>query len=476
MKAGTRQSLALLALLCLPPVTQADGMDSAMEQPAYRELEDRADPVAAEVLDLWSDPRFQKEFLGSFGANSEIEPKVDDHEREQMQKIIPLLESAELEQAATELEQITSRDSSAVIDFTLANVYFQVGKFNQAVAYYESALEKFPSFRRAHKNLAMILVRRGKFAEAIKPLSRVIQLGGGDGLTFGLLGYAYSSAEQYVAAESAYSSALLFQPDALQWKLGLTQSVIKQSKFHEAVILCEELLANDPDRADFWMLQANAYIGLEQPLKAAQNLEMLQRMEKASTVSLYTLGDIYVNESLWDLAARAYGHAIRHDTEQSADDPLRRVEILSQRGALDQAGAVLDLVRQTLVDQLDEVERKRMLKLEARIAVAQDDGGEAVGVLEEIVALDPLDGEALMLLGRHYADQGEVERAVFYYERAGNLNDYEADAKIRHAQLLVGQSRYDEAVPLLKRAQDLQPRDEITRYLEQVERVARARR
>lgn len=39
----------------------------------------------------------------------------------------------------------------------------------------------------------------------------------------------------------------------------------------------------------------------------------------------------------------------------------------------------------------------------------------------------------------------------------------------------MGQSRYAEAVPLLKRAQEINPRDDVARYLEQVERIARAR-
>ena len=117
-----------------------------------------------------------------------------------------------------------------------------------------------------------------------------------------------------------------------------------------------------------------------------------------------------------------------------------------------------------------------MLKLEARIAITDGSGVDAARVLEEIVALDPLDGDALMLLAQHYARSGDNERAAFYYERAEGISAFEADARVRHAQMLVSQSRYLEAVPLLKRAQELKPRDEVARYLEQVERIARASR
>jgi tetratricopeptide (TPR) repeat protein len=266
---------------------------------------------------------------------------------------------------------------------------------------------------------------------------------------------------------------MLLEPKVLDWKLGLTHSVLRQRKYAEAITLCEELLALYPDRADFWTLQANAYIGLEQPLKAAENFEIIRRMGKATVQSLNTLGDIYINESLWDLAVIAYSDSLALDPDQKSDRPLRNVEVLAQRSALAQAKVLLDKVKKTYEGWLDVEERKRMLKLEARITVAEGSGEGSAGVLEEIVALDPLDGEALILLGQHYARIEQPEQAIFYYERAESLEEYEADAKIRHAQLLVEQSRFREAVPLLKRALELQPRDDVVRYLEQVERIAR---
>ena len=441
---------------------------------AARGAEEGAPPSGG-AEDPWQDPTFQKEFLGSYGVQAEVEPRVTAVEREQMEKILPLLGS-DPKAAIVELEKILRPESSAVFDFTLGNLYFQQDDTETAVRHYQAALAKFPSFRRAHKNLRLIQVPSGRFVEAIQSLSRVIELGGGDGLAYGLLGYAYGATQQDTSAESAYRNAMLLQRDVVDWKLGLTQSLFRQQKYEEAATLCGELLARFPDRADYWLLQANAFIGLKQPLRAAENFEMVQRMGKATVRSQQTLGDIYVNEGLWDLAARAYGMALAIDPRQPSSGPMRWVEILAQRGAMPQAGELLARVKGNYDGQLDDAERAKLLKLQARLAVAGDGGSaDSVGILEEIVALDPLDGEALILLGQHYAGIDEPEQAIFYYERAASLEDYEADAKTRQAQLLVGQSRYAEAVPLLKRAQEIEPRDDVARYLEQVERIARTR-
>ncbi|MDQ1271889.1 MAG: hypothetical protein QG591_519, partial [Planctomycetota bacterium] len=125
--------------------------------------------------------------------------------------------------------------------------------------------------------------------------------------------------------------------------------------------------------------------------------------------------------------------------------------------------------------QIGTDEHTNLLKLRARLAVAEGAGEEEARVLEEIVDLDPLDGDALILLGQHAGRSDNIEKAVFYYERAASIDKYEADAKVRHAQLLIGKNNYDEALPLLRRAQQLKPRDEVQKYLEQVERIAKSR-
>ena len=217
-------------------------------------------------LEVWNDPTFQKQFLGSYGTNAAIEPSTTAPEKEHLQRILVLMQTDQ-EAAATEIESLLAKSlvQSAVFDFTLANIRFQQDNMEKAIAHYEEAIRKFPSFLRAHKNLGIIRVRQGELDSASKSLTRVVELGGSDGLIMGLLGYCYSAAGQHVSAESAYRSAVLLQPDVLDWKVGLTQSALKQEKYEEVVSLCADLIERVPDRSEFWMLQANAFIGLGLP-------------------------------------------------------------------------------------------------------------------------------------------------------------------------------------------------------------------
>jgi len=248
-------------------------------------------------VSIWNDPVFKKQFIASYGINSEVEPRVTAEEIAVLEKIRPLM-AEDLKKAEGALRRQIKPESSAILDFTLGSIYFQQDNMIDAQENYLKAITKFPNFRRAWRNVGLIYVRSGKYDEAINAFTRMIELGGGDAYSFGLLGFAYASKQDYQAAEAAYRNALLLQPDNTDWRLGITRCVFKQQKFEDAATLLEVLIARYPDKPDFWSLQAQAYLGMKQPLKAAENLEAVDHLGKSTPDSLHTLGDIYLSENL----------------------------------------------------------------------------------------------------------------------------------------------------------------------------------
>jgi len=423
---------------------------------------------------IFASEDFQRRFAESYLSEVEVEPRVDEDEVEKMQEVMGLIGADDLDAAALLVEKSLGESSSAVFDFTLANIHFQRDELEPAARSYEVAVGKYPKFRRAWRNLGVIHIRRNEFEKAIAAFAKVIELGGGDAVTYGLLGFAYANVENHLSAETAYRMALLLDPRTMDWKMGLARSLFKQERHADAAALCGTLIAENPERGDLWLLQANAYIGLDQPLRAAENYELVDRLGQSTVDSLNMLGDIYSNEGLFDLAVEAYGRALAMEGSRP-DRAIRAAGVMALHDALDAVDRLLAIVETTHGADLDDATRKSLLKLEARLAVARGASGDEARVLEEIVALDPLDGEALILLGQHHDREGHPEKAIFWFERAESIEACEADAKVRHAQLLVRQGNYAEALPLLRSAQRLEPRDNVQEYLEQVERVAGAR-
>ena len=428
----------------------------------------------AAVMQIFADPDFRKRAIENFNISSDLEPKLPATEKEAFTKIADLA-ATDVVKAYFELKSVVTADSSAVFDFTLGSIAYQLNRPNEAAKYLESATRKFPNYLRAYKNLGLIQLQQGRTDDAIRSLTRSIELGGGDGNTFGLLGTAYVSKENFVSAEGAFRNALLLQPTTPEWKLGLARCIFRQNKYAEAVSLMNDLIERQPDKPEFWLLLASAHLGLKEPIAAATCYEMIDRLGKSTPDTLTSLADIYIQESNYPLAVETYLRALDLKPGQKIDRPLRAAEVLNGRGAPAEAGILLERLKIYAGNNIDADKKKKMLKLEAKIASAQGKTAESAAVLEQILKEDPLDGDALLLLGQHYAKSNQPEKAIFLFERAEGMEQFEADAKVRHAQVLVTAGKYDEAVPLLKRAQEIKARDSIARYLEQIERLLKTR-
>lgn len=429
-------------------------------------------PVPGEhpLADLWNDPEFTRRLLGSYGFLSEAEPRLSVEEQALYRDtIVPLLRD-DPKKAIPALEAAVKPGASAVFDYTLGTILFQTQDFTNAVRYYEQALAKFPDYRRAQRNLALTLVRDGKFEDAVKPLTRTIALGGADGRIYGLLGFAHLSANRFVSAQGAYQQAAVFEPDNVDFKLGLVKAYIGLNDHDPAIALLDELLQRHPEKENLWALQANVFIQREQPSKAIVNLEILRKMGKATAPQLGLLGDLYMTQDSRDQAMAAYLEAVDKDGGKTPERGLRPAEILVSRGAFPQAQALLDSMRSH--GALSGEAEVKFLKLEARVAMASGQGERGIASLETLVERSPLDGEALLLAGDYYARNGQPEKAEFRYDAAAKLDGHAPDAFLKHAQLKVQQQKYTEAVELLRRAQKAKPRDSVARYLERVEQVA----
>lgn len=453
-----------LALLALAGAASAAAVEPAPSPPP----ETPWDGVS--VLD---DPQWRKRFLGSYGFLSGLEPEIQPTERELLQEVLDLMET-DTEAAAKRLEEGIAEGSSAALDFVLANLHFQNGEIEAAKAAYERSLEKFPDFRRAHKNLGLLLVQRGSHAQAAAHLTRAVELGDRDGRSYGLLGFCYINLEDYLAAEEAYRSAILQQPDTRDWRLGLARALLAMEEYEASIALFDSLLEEEPGDATLWKLQANAYIGLEEPLQAATNLETVRMLGESDASSLGLLGDIYMNEGVFDLAKSAYLEVIERDEEAERFETARRAaELLVRTQSYGHAQDVLARIDRSYGGELTRDEELEVLTLKAKVARGQGRTGEAAELLQRIVRRDGTRGEALLELAEYHRGQGDAARARFLLERAAKLEDFEYPALLEHAQLLVAEREYAKAAELLRRALDIKREPRVERYLQRLDEVIR---
>ncbi|MGJ8654599.1 MAG: tetratricopeptide repeat protein [Opitutaceae bacterium] len=421
---------------------------------------------------MWNDAEFVKSFTASYGVLSGFEPEISDPEKDALRALLPIIKSNP-QSAIAPLESQIKPTTSAAFNFILANLYFQQGNLNKAANNYRNAVRKYPNFRRAHKNLGLVLVQQGNFKDARVSISKALELGDVDGRAYGLLGYAYLTEGLYYPAEAAYRQAILMQPSVMDWKLGLARCLVETEQYDGAIALFDTLMKIDSNKADFWLLQANAYLGKGDTLAAARNLEVVRRMGAAQLTTLTMLGDIYMNNAMPELALSAYLEALKASGNKSLDALLRASKLFTQTGNFEQGQKLINQVRGSQSGSLTADQDLELLTYEAKIARANDDNEAALALLQKIVERDALNGDALIELGNFYADKNDMARAINRFEQAQLIGEFERKALIAHGQVLVRKGKYQEAVVLLKRAQNLKEESYLADYIQRVERAAR---
>lgn len=424
----------------------------------------------------WNNPDFIDRFIGTYVPRITVEPRVGPEDKTFLEEeLLPLLQTDQAAAQKLLIDKAKSPDSNASYDMILANMYYQAGQLQQAVQSYEKALTKHKDFLRAHENLGFLYFQLGNQEKALLHFTSAVKLGAVDKNIYAILAYLFFEKEQFIAAETSYRSALIYEVENEDWEYGLAKSILFQRKFQDAAGLFDRLIEGSPEEAEYWRLQADAYLGLRQNLDAASNYEVLRRMGKASAENLITLGDIYVENGFIEAALAVYKEAIQNKGRLNVEKPIAAAATLIEAGFVDAASEVLAAITSTYGGSLDSKVSFQVRKLKAKI---QAESGAAtadiIPILEEMSAQNPLDGDVLILLADYYSNSGNIEKAEFLYERAQNISRFEGKALFHYGKALVAQKRYNDALRALQRAQDIDPGPSIDSYLASVRNVARA--
>jgi len=417
----------------------------------------------------WRNPEFVERFVGSYGFDMNQNPRITSEESELLRSIAPLMERNR-RAAISQLQTAMTADSSAALDYTIGSLLLQDGDRAGALRSYETAIRKFPNFFRAYQNAGLAYVQGGEFEEALTYLTKALEIGGGNGAIYGLIGYAYLSTGRPSQALDSYRQALLFQPNSNDWKLGKLNALLETNQNTLAIAMLDEMITERPDLGDLWMMQANAFLGDQRLGDALTNLEYVNRLGQATAPSLMLLGDLYLGEGLTSEAATVYADAMATG-ELSNNRLLVMAENLANRGAATEADAFLASMDAVAFSEAEELTK---LNLQARLALSQGEQERAAEILEQVIARDPLNGRALLTLGNYYRDQGDLERATFQYEAATRVPDVQLNALTALARLKVSQKQYRQAVELLRRAQAIENRSFVAEYIDRIEAAIRA--
>ena len=414
-------------------------------------------------------PEFQKRFTASYGVLEDREPDLQELEIVLLEEIGPMVEENP-EFAKSMLEGMLGDDSeaTATFNFILANLYFNGGAFDSAMNEYDLAIGKYPAFRRAWKNLGLLRVRNGDYEGGLKALVRCVELGDTSPDTYGSAAYSHLRVGNLMAAELAYNAAIVLDPNNIEWIEGKAEAMIQGKRFADARPLLRELIKRNPEKDAYRMFLANIHVELEQYIEAAQVFELIHALGKGNGDTQLQLANIYSLNGMYELSVDTFLASSKEQLRLYLDQVIIGVAYLLDKEEVEQAQRLFSKI-DGMEDTWSSMQRTRYLLVEAEFARADENRELLKEKLVEALESDPLNGEVLIQLGTLYADEENRAKAMFYFERAYDSEDFEFNALILASQLLIDDKRFEDSLALLRRASQTQSSAELKALMERVQ-------
>ncbi len=169
---------------------------------------------------------------------------------------------------------VTSRLDRSFMDSDRAgNAAYAMGEFERALAEYQKAIEKNPNDPMALNNLAQVLVRGGRTAEAIPYLDRAIGLNPSLWAPRFNRARAYGQLGDWAGAIADYRAAATLMPDDYVTVYNLGLALHKTGSEEAAITEFRRAAELAPSEPSFHLSLGISYERLKKPIEAAQSYE-----------------------------------------------------------------------------------------------------------------------------------------------------------------------------------------------------------
>lgn len=418
---------------------------------------------SAESLPLstsyWKDPAFLKSFNGTYRIEARIEPNLTTEQRGLLVEVQELMASGKRDSALAKLKASSLTAKSPALTFNLGNLYFETGEIEKAAESYEAALKEFPSFRRAHKNLALAHIRSDELEKALEHLTEAVRLGDSDGSTYGMLGFCRLTREEYASALQSYRLAQVTEPDVAEWKAGIAQCLQALDAKDEAAALLDEVVRSRPTEPSYAVLLANIRLDLGQADLAAKALELPHRLGTLAPDPTLLLAELHLRADRKPAAEPVIASAFSSEENKPTEPAVLR--LITTASSLADWPLVKDLLEKATTENPSRALR---LATASYLVASEENPEEGEKQLTTLTQEDPTDGEAILALTQHLTDTARHDEATLLLERATADPSTAYEAHIALARLQVSQSRYAAALKSIDAALALNSTESLRTY------------
>lgn len=330
---------------------------------------------------------------------------------------VVLLKSGKNDEALTAFKRIPNRELTPPMRFTYAQALNVSRRFSEAEAQLRTAVKEAPEYAEAWQLLALTLEEAGRDKEALAVYERLLNTDPGNrSARLFLLRFHLRGNDMPAALRVVKNS-----PDPLHFAVAASSLLVEEKRFEEAEALLKAL-ESIPDIAEsiFFYHAALLY---ESGASAEQAVQLLNKVtdsseeyDKALRLKVRLLCDLERYPEA--LEAVEIVHRLNPD---DAEPMLLIGELCARLKRYDDAEAIL---AKALAQHPDN---EHLHFRNAYLREMQGKRGEAMALMESVIAQFPDHALALNYVGYNLADKGvDLERALSLVRRAAELEP-EAD-------------------------------------------------
>lgn len=320
----------------------------------------------------------------------------------------------------------------------LARICFEMKDYNAALAIYGELQKANPAPANFQKEMALILLAAGRYAEAEQRFRAVIQRAPADLDTLrGLFDSTYKRAA-YNEAVKAMEQIAKLEPRSCEPLLLLARTYLRLNQFPEARTRAERCLGLEADHAGAHFLMGWTWYSEGQLAKAKTEFEEAVRFDPNSYEALYWLATVelqrgettaavsHLEEAVSiapDYVSARYTLAQLYLAEHRPDDAKRQFEEFRR---LKRREAWTSTVSDYGSESVSEAAPLRQLDAGhfddwtgfANYLLAENKPRDALRILQKAQKVAPNDAEVLLLAAAAYTETGEIDAALSAYADA----------------------------------------------------------
>lgn len=358
-------------------------------------------------------------------------------------------EANALGQAQAEIDEILKRDPKHSDARALrASMLLREGKSDEALALIETVVKDDPSHGPAAGLLATLYEQAGRTADAEKVLVRAAGKVD-DPIPLKLhLAQLYARQKNNEAAEKALREIIAARPAELNYRVQLAQFLAQSDQVDKAEAVMHEAVDADPEDAKRYLMLADLLLAKKGTAEAVGYLKQSIAAKPELTDLRLGLARIYEQDNKPDEARKVYEEMIARYGDEPAGLTARN-RLATHAVAAGDLDTAAKLIEEVLAKNPKDGDA---LLLKGRMAMQKTDFDTAVAVFRSVLKDQPDSVPVLHLLAEAQLRKGDVELAGDNLRRAVEVAPQNADARIKYARYLI-------------------TRKELVRALEQIDAV-----